>query len=426
MKKGQVRYWLAAILVLAFGLRLLANHLFEGLQEGPSRRGFGADAVEFNAIAVNLAERGEYAITPGHPTSFRAPGFPFALAAVYRVAGTNNYVAARFFFCLIGALLCWVVFLLGRDLAGEAVGLWAALLTASYPNILYYSIHFASEPLFTLLLTTSVWLWLRAWRQQSAQLQALAGLALGLGALTRPVAFYFMPFFLVSCVWLGRKNWVRTGQLALLYAVAVVSPIVPWALRNYAVHQRWCLFTTNGGSTFWGSNNQLVLNDPARHGQWISTERMGAQKDDVRALPNEVDRDRLEWAHGKRFVREHWQDLPRMAWYKLQEFWTPFCKTPNRQFNWIVGVSYSVTIPLILAGAWYAFRRQLLDRADWLTVFTPICATNLSCLIFYGSARFRSTIEALLLVLAAIACVRLTCLHRKSISTNAVPNPLSP
>src|SRR5215467_3692732 len=94
--------WLTLIFLVAFGFRLAANAKFEGLREGPSLSGFGADGVEFNAIASNLVTRHEYAVESGRPTSFRAPGFPFALAGVYEIFGANHYLAARIFFCTLG------------------------------------------------------------------------------------------------------------------------------------------------------------------------------------------------------------------------------------------------------------------------------------------------------------------------------------
>lgn len=145
------RLQLAAIFLLALSLRLFANAAFEGMGEGPNLGAFGEDAVEFHQIAANLVEHGEYALEPGTPTSFRAPGFPFALAAVYSVFGVSNFVAARIFFSLVGALLTIAVFFLAREAADDLTALLAAALAAVYPNQLYYNIHFGTEPLYTLM-----------------------------------------------------------------------------------------------------------------------------------------------------------------------------------------------------------------------------------------------------------------------------------
>ena len=398
---------LIAICVLAFGLRFLANAKFEGLHEGPSYKGFGSDAVEFNAIGVNLVARHEYAVEAGCPTSFRAPGFPLLLAAIYSIAGENNFIIARIVFCITGALLCLPVFFCGRALQNEKVGLIAATLVTVYPNVLYYTIHFSSEPLFTLLLTLSTYLWLCAWKRDSLICFALSGFLLGLAALTRPVAFYFSPFIVAGILWIGRRQFSRSFYTAAIFILGLGIPIVPWAIRNYQVHDRWLPFVSNGGSTFWGANNEIVLNNPQFRGQWVSTERMGEQKDDVKQLPNEVDRDRLEWAHGKQFIRGHIRDLPRLTWYKLVELWTPICRTPNKKFNLIIGLSYGVTLPFMIWGFWMFVSAKQRPFAEIIIMVVPIVSTVLSSLVFYGSARFRSTIEPLLLLLAAIAVTHL-------------------
>ena len=224
---------LGLIVVIAFGCRLAANILFEGLHEGPSARGFGADAVEFNAIAGNLVRHGEYAIVAGHPTSFRAPGFPLALAGVYAVAGVNNHLAARLFFCLVGAALLVAVFLLAREIAGERTALLAAALAAVYPHLAYYSIHFASEPLFTLLLTLSKWAFLRAMRRNSAAWYLASGLLLGCAALTRPVGFYFFPFYILIALWKRQAPWTSVLARHAVYLAGIAIVVAPWAARNY-------------------------------------------------------------------------------------------------------------------------------------------------------------------------------------------------
>jgi 4-amino-4-deoxy-L-arabinose transferase-like glycosyltransferase len=397
--------WLILIFLTAFGLRLAANARFEGLNEGPSLSGFGADGVEFNAIASNLVTRHEYARDPGRPTSFRAPGFPFALAGVYLVFGANNYLAARIFFCIIGALLAIVLFFVARIIIGERGALLAAALAAIYPNLVYYNIHFASEPLYTLLLCASVWALLRAVETRSPGLYGLSGGLLALAALTRPAALLFFPIFGGAILWLVLKPVRRELKPAVLrialFCGAAALTIAPWTARNYLVHDRFLVVASNGGSTLWGSNNEIVLGDPALHGTWITTETMAEQKANVQQLTNEVDRDRMESELGKQFLRTHLGDLPRLVWYKLREFWTPVSATPNARFNRIMELSYGPMLPLMLLGFWFFVRRY--PAAQVTILMAPIAGTVLSSLVFYGSARFRCTIEPMLLVFAALA-----------------------
>jgi 4-amino-4-deoxy-L-arabinose transferase-like glycosyltransferase len=396
--------WVVLICVLAFVARMGATAMFEGLG-APPNAGAMYDGVEYEALASSVVRAHEYAVVPGRPTSFRAPGFPLALAAIYAAFGDQNYVAAHVFFCLVGAALCLATYLVGRETGGEWTGVVAAAFVAVYPNLLYYSMHFASEPLFTLLLTTAVWLALRALRTGRPQPWFWSGIALGLATLVRPVAFYFFPFVALAVLWVERRTLSAALASMAVMVGGLVIPIAPWTLRNYVVHDRYVLVASNGGSTFWGANNQLVLDDPALRGDWVSTERMAREKAVVRQIENEIDRDSAEWAYGKAFVREHLADLPRLAMYKVYALWTPASRTPNALFNLALALSYGAALPFMVAGIVLLGRRRGWMRSALLMLAAPVVATTAATVIFYGSARFRSTIEPLLLVFAAYAIV---------------------
>ena len=99
-------------------------------------------------------------------------------------------------------------------------------------------------------------------------------------------------------------------------------------------------------------------------------------------------------------------------WYKLWAFWTPNSATPNAKFNRIMEISYGPMLPLMLFGFWVFARRY---SAAQVTMFVlPIAGTVLSALVFYGSARFRCTIEPFLLIFAAVAVAELVARVRSS------------
>lgn len=398
--------WVLAICVVAFALRVAATARFEGMAAEPNA-GAMYDGVEYNAIASSVVRAHEYAVNTGQPTSFRAPGFPLALAAVYAVFGDRNYLAAHVFFCLVGAALCFATYLLAREVAGEWTALVAAALVAVYPNLLYYSIHFASEPLFTLLLTLAIWLAVRAIREWRSGVWVASGVLLGLATLVRPIAFYFFPFFALAILWSGRHRLSAAAVAIVAMGVGLIAPVAPWTVRNYLVHDHYVLVATNGGSTFWGANNQLVLDEPENRGGWVSTERMPREKAVVRQRSNEVERDAVEWDYGKAFLRAHPEAIPRLAWYKFYALWTPVSTTPNALFNLALGLSYGAALPFMIAGVvLFARRRGWLDPS-LLVLAAPVVATTAGTIAFYGSARFRSTIEPVLLVFAAFALTAL-------------------
>src|SRR5262249_41167256 len=154
--------------------------------EGPSPL-HGADGVEFNQLARQVAQGNGYTGMDGRPTSFRAPGFPFFLAGLHVLSGTH-YPVSYVSFCLLGALSCFFTFLIARTALSERTALLAAGLNAIYPPHIYFATVFESENLFVPLLGLTLWLFLRYLESRSFTPLILTGLVLGWAVLTRPFA----------------------------------------------------------------------------------------------------------------------------------------------------------------------------------------------------------------------------------------------
>lgn len=390
-----------ALVILAFLVRAAGTAAFEGLGAPPNEGAF-YDGVEFEQIARQLVEERRFARADGIPTSFRAPGFPFLLAGVYALAGPGNYLAAHLAFCLVGALIVVPTYALGRQLLGRSVAIVSGALVAVMPGVAYYSIHFSSEPLHALALVTATALLAAAVARGHAGLVLAAGLALGAAALVRPVAAYFLPLFALVLWFVYPARRVR-ATLAL--AAGTLVMVLPWTVRNHRVHDRWLLLASNGGSTFWGSNNDVVAGDPQLRGEWISTRGLRGTAPSIARLPNEVDRDRAEFERGKDWVRAHPGSAAQLAWWKTVKLWTPFPSTDNRMFQLVTAAGFLAWAPFALAGVLLLIRVGGAATTVLLVLAAPVAGTQIAAMLFYGSARFRSPVEPLLMVCAAVALV---------------------
>ena len=92
------------------------------------------------------------------PTAYYPPGYPLFLAPFYWVArllpgDVSLFGTAVVLNVLLSILLIWLVFLLGRRLGGAKVGLAAAVATAIWPNLIFYSGIVLTETLFLVVLT---------------------------------------------------------------------------------------------------------------------------------------------------------------------------------------------------------------------------------------------------------------------------------
>lgn len=394
--------WLVslAIFVFALGVRLAAVAALRDIHSPPGRQA-GADGVEFNQLALNLAAGKGYELISGRPTSFRAPGFPLALSAVYRLTG-ERYIAAYLFFCVSGAASCVLSFLICRELELPGAAVWAAALSAAYFPQVYSSTVFLSENFFGVIIALCVWLQLLYLRKPSAVLALATGVTLGVSVLTRPFALLLAPC--LACVTLlasacpPKRRWIHAGVLTM----ATAAILAPWTWRNYQVHHALVLVATNGGSTFYGGNNDIVLTEPSHLGAWVSTGRLPG-RDLIDATPDEVSHDKMEWRLGIAWVRGHVWSMPRLLFYKFVRFWLPDFDSGNKKYVLLQVIGGTPFLLAAYAGLALTLRNRRYWTLPWLTLHTTILASVATALIFWGSPRFRDANAALLMVYASAA-----------------------
>jgi len=185
----------------------------------------------------------------GIPTSFRAPGYPAFLALVYAIGGTgrHRFFVARLAQAFLGAALvplCWV---LARQIGfREPVARWTAIIISAFPLLIIYPLALASENLFGPLLTLALVLVLRTGRRGHARDPILAGLVLGLAALTRSIAAGFVPLAALWVWWISKKK--RSGpRNVILLILCFLLVTLPWAVRNTLLHGQLTWIETSLG-----------------------------------------------------------------------------------------------------------------------------------------------------------------------------------
>jgi 4-amino-4-deoxy-L-arabinose transferase-like glycosyltransferase len=395
--------FLAAVFIVAFLIRLAAVVTLRDMHAGPSPQ-FGADPVEFDSLAWNVAQGAGYVSDTGNPTSFRAPGFPFFLSALYAIAG-RHYPLVYVALCALGAVSCVLTYFLARELLPAPASRWAAALAVVYVPHVYFATLLLSENLFVPCLALVAWLFLRHLRTGSLTLTAAAGLCLGVAILTRPFALLLVPILLLI---LATRHWqARTlrgwpAAAALLLCTAVV--VAPWTLRNQRVHHHAVLVATNGGSTFYGGNNDKVASLSPAVGTWVSTRSLPG-RDQIDATPDEVAHDQLEWRLGIRWVREHLSRLPLLLAAKAVRLFLPDVDSANRKYVLLNVIGYTPFLVLMLLGFVRIAREPSLRTTPWMLIHGIMLATLLTALIFWGSPRFRDANMPLLVLYAVLGAV---------------------
>ena len=180
----------------------------------------------------------------------------------------------------------------------------------------------------------------------------------------------------------------------------VLLLLTPWVVRNWIAMDAFIPASTMGGAVLLGSYNEIVLEDPAYRGDWVSPCRVpGARCGEAMS---EVARDRLWRAMGLDFIRSHVKDLPEMAFWRFVNFWHLYRFT--RGFPENLGFyAYVAVAALAAVGAGlYRSRWRLLSP-----LYVVVICFTANALVFWGGFRMRAPVEPVLLVLAAGALWRI-------------------
>jgi 4-amino-4-deoxy-L-arabinose transferase-like glycosyltransferase len=164
----------------------------------------------------------------GYLTTFRAPGYPIFLAAIYSLTGPAARLAAvRLVQVLLGAALAPLTALLAaRLLKSPRAPLLAGVVVALYPILWMYPIGLGSENLFIPLTLLGALALLDAARSSRPGAAAASGVWMGAAALTRGAFAATIP---LALIWL----WTRAGwRRAALAGVVAMAVLLPWSIRN--------------------------------------------------------------------------------------------------------------------------------------------------------------------------------------------------
>lgn len=342
--------------------------------------------------------------------AFRPPLFPLLWGCVYNVTG-GSFLPVRLAFSIFGALTVVLAYLVGFELTGKrAVALLAGLICAFYPPLVWHSVHLMTEPMFILLQTLLIYALLRLNSTKQLRWLIIAGLAGGLGILTRSVLIGFMPFLALWILWSGgwaRRAWLRTA----LFTAIVCAVMTPWILRNYKVFDTLVITTTDAGHGAYVANNPKSMGDP--RGFWIPEDWsfvLGPGEEQI----GEVEANRRLTGLARNFLSEHPATAAKLMarrFVTLWRFW-PDPEFVARSHVIIYALSYLPLLPFILGGIWLA-HKDLKSRMPGLILIDALVlyTTGIHVLIL-AMMRYREPLMPFLIVLAAYAAVKLVAGRR--------------
>jgi 4-amino-4-deoxy-L-arabinose transferase-like glycosyltransferase len=406
---------LAAILVVALGLRLAAGAWWQSRLPAGDRFGFG-DSDSYWALGRAIAERRPYQY--GEARVFRTPGYPLVLSPLFWIGGDEPPAAWGFAeSAVLGTVAVGGVFWLARMLFDRRAGLIAAGIAAVYPGAISQGALVLSEAPFVPLMIVQLALWGLAWRsdskQRSVYLSIATGIVAGLAILTRPSWLFFSPIAALvalasasvgaSSRSRGLKPTLRWRQIVVL--TALVLTISPWWIRNYVVTGHFVPTTLQVGASLYdglnpmadgGSNMRFGDDYVVGHEKsWGPIRRVSPPKE-----PAEYRRDQHLAAAAIDFARSNPLRAMELAGIKFLRTWNIWANESGLR-SWQLRLAVATTyLPLLTFGLWGAMR---FSKRGWPYVLCWLPAPYFALLhiVFVGSIRYREPAMIAMIPLAA-------------------------
>lgn len=191
--------------------------------------------------------------------AYRPPLYPLFVAAVFRLTGAQEPLAAVFAQSILSALICFVTYALAGELgADEPTRKIAAALAAIDPASIAVGLGLMAETLTNIFVALSLLFLARLLKNHRLRDAAACSACIALATLTRPNALYFVAAAAAVIIWLVPRWPARIAVLAAGFAFMVL----PWYARNYA-YQRMFTLTTN-------SNFNLLFYKAVSVKQWAT------------------------------------------------------------------------------------------------------------------------------------------------------------
>ena len=223
------------VAVFVFALALIVRlAMLAGAQHDPSST---ADSAIYIGIGEGIAATGDFVRQYAdhvEPVTERVPAYPALLAASFRILG-NNLQWPLLLQCFIDALTCVLIGLIAREISPRH-HLVAGLLAVLNLNMAIHTTLILTDTLFLFFFTASLYAAIKHIQRPALSTVMIACTALALGVLTRPLLYYFMPFFLFliggALWWYGysAKRIFTSVGVGCLVLVVLIGPLL---MRNY-------------------------------------------------------------------------------------------------------------------------------------------------------------------------------------------------
>jgi 4-amino-4-deoxy-L-arabinose transferase-like glycosyltransferase len=246
---------LCGILFFALLLRVLA---LQNLEESVYWNFLIFDEKTYHTWATKIANG-----TTGsfYPYDF-APLPAYVMALVYKIFSPHtSYI--RILNIVFGVSTCFLIYLIGKELANRITGLFACLIASIYKPFIFFSIVLLKTSMSLFLFASAIYLFVAILNKHSMAKVLFLGIVIGLMINVRPNCIVIVPLFALFILWnicRGRFSLKIFMLNVFLYIIGISMSMCPFIIRNYLISEEVSI-TSVGGFNLYLANN-LQNKDP--------------------------------------------------------------------------------------------------------------------------------------------------------------------
>lgn len=189
------------------------------------------DAKAYVALGQSFAEGDFFPTEMGSPFMTVGPITPLAVAASVRLT-TDPIVPVLILNCLLGALLVFIMFAIGKEIANRGCGYFLAAWSAFNINLIRFNYQVLKEPFIFFLLPLMILSLIYVFRDKKVALYTiLSALLFSLLIHTDERYVVYAPVTLLFIVMSVKRS--HKFRYALLWSGLLIVSMLPWSARNY-------------------------------------------------------------------------------------------------------------------------------------------------------------------------------------------------
>ncbi len=186
-----------------------------------------------------------------------APLPAYLMALIYKLF-SPDVIYIRIANIIFGVFTCYLVYLIGKEMANRKIGLIACLVAALYKPFIFYSIVPLKTSLSVFLFASTVYFFVAILNKNSLVKVILLGIAIGLANNVRPnctVLIPLIPLFIIWSISKGRSSLKILTTTIILYGVGLSIAMSPFMIRNYLVAGESAPTPSQSGFNLYMCNN---------------------------------------------------------------------------------------------------------------------------------------------------------------------------